>query len=56
MRQASGAYRGALHVIAGVMALSTLLPIMVSPPKKLALAASAAEGATEDKESLRKVA
>jgi OFA family oxalate/formate antiporter-like MFS transporter len=34
MRQASGAYRGALHVIAGVMALSLLLPILISPPKR----------------------
>jgi len=34
MRQVSGAYRGALHVIAGIMALSLLLPIIVSPPKQ----------------------
>jgi OFA family oxalate/formate antiporter-like MFS transporter len=33
MRQASGTYRGALHVIAGVMLLSALLPILVSPPR-----------------------
>jgi OFA family oxalate/formate antiporter-like MFS transporter len=32
MRQASGTYRGALHVIAGVMLLSAVLPILVSPP------------------------
>ena len=34
MRQTTGSYRGALHVIAGVMAVSALLPILVSPPKK----------------------
>jgi len=34
IRQVSGAYRGALHVIAGIMALSLLLPIIVSPPKQ----------------------
>jgi OFA family oxalate/formate antiporter-like MFS transporter len=33
MRQANGVYRGAFHIIAGVMALSMLLPIIVSPPK-----------------------
>jgi OFA family oxalate/formate antiporter-like MFS transporter len=33
MRQANGVYRGAFHVIAGVMALSMLLPLIVSPPK-----------------------
>ncbi|MGA9767946.1 MAG: OFA family MFS transporter [Blastocatellia bacterium] len=31
MREANGVYRGALHVIAGVMALSMLLPVIVSP-------------------------
>jgi OFA family oxalate/formate antiporter-like MFS transporter len=35
MRQASGAYRGALHVIAGVMAVSVALPLLVTPPRKL---------------------
>jgi OFA family oxalate/formate antiporter-like MFS transporter len=34
MRQVSGAYHSALHVIAGVMAVSLLLPIIVSPPKR----------------------
>jgi OFA family oxalate/formate antiporter-like MFS transporter len=34
MRQASGTYRGALHVIAGVMAVSVVLPIIVSPPRR----------------------
>jgi OFA family oxalate/formate antiporter-like MFS transporter len=33
MRQASGTYRGALHLIAGVMLLSAVLPILVSPPR-----------------------
>jgi OFA family oxalate/formate antiporter-like MFS transporter len=35
MRETAGSYRGALHVIAGVMAVSILLPILVSPPKKV---------------------
>ena len=33
MRQASGSYVSGLHVIAGIMAVSVLLPILVSPPK-----------------------
>jgi OFA family oxalate/formate antiporter-like MFS transporter len=33
MRQVSGTYRGALHVIAGVMLVSAILPILVSPPQ-----------------------
>lgn len=33
MRQSSGSYTSGLHVIACVMAVSTLLPILVSPPK-----------------------
>jgi OFA family oxalate/formate antiporter-like MFS transporter len=33
MRQTSGSYRGALHVIAGVMAVSAILPILVSRPQ-----------------------
>jgi OFA family oxalate/formate antiporter-like MFS transporter len=33
MRETAGSYRGALHVIAGVMAVSTLLPILVRPPR-----------------------
>src|SRR4030081_1104395 len=33
MRETAGSYRGALHVIAGVMAVSILLPILISPPK-----------------------
>src|SRR6266403_728130 len=34
MRQATGMYRGALHVIAGVMAVSVVLPMIVSPPRR----------------------
>jgi OFA family oxalate/formate antiporter-like MFS transporter len=33
MRETAGSYRGALHVIAGVMTISTLLPILVHPPR-----------------------
>ena len=33
MRETAGSYRGALHVIAGVMAISVLLPILVRPPR-----------------------
>ena len=34
MQQISGTYRGALHVIAGVMAASVILPLIVSPPRR----------------------
>ena len=33
MRQSTGSYRGALHLIAGVMAVSALVPILVSRPR-----------------------
>jgi len=33
MREVDGSYRGALHIIAGVMAISIILPIVVSRPK-----------------------
>jgi OFA family oxalate/formate antiporter-like MFS transporter len=33
LRQTSGSYASGLHVIAGIMAVSALLPILVSPPK-----------------------
>jgi OFA family oxalate/formate antiporter-like MFS transporter len=33
LRQASGSYVSGLHMIAGIMAVSVLLPILVSPPK-----------------------
>jgi OFA family oxalate/formate antiporter-like MFS transporter len=35
MRQANGSYSGALHVIAGVMAISVVLPLIVSPPRRI---------------------
>jgi OFA family oxalate/formate antiporter-like MFS transporter len=35
MRQANGIYGGPLHVIAGVMAVSVMLPLMVSPPRRI---------------------
>jgi OFA family oxalate/formate antiporter-like MFS transporter len=34
MRETTGNYAGALHVIAGVMAISILLPIIVRPPRR----------------------
>jgi hypothetical protein len=40
MRETAGSYRGALHVIAGVMAVSTLLPILVRPPHALDIGTS----------------
>jgi OFA family oxalate/formate antiporter-like MFS transporter len=33
MRQTSGSYRGALHIIAGVMAISVLLPATIPPAR-----------------------
>ena len=33
MRETAGSYRGALHLIAGIMAISTLLPLLVRPPR-----------------------
>ena len=33
MRESSGSYRSGLHVISGIMAVSVLLPIVVSPPR-----------------------
>jgi OFA family oxalate/formate antiporter-like MFS transporter len=33
MRETTGSYSGALRVIAGVMAVSTLLPLLVRPPR-----------------------
>ncbi len=33
MRETAGSYRGALHLIAGIMAVSTILPILVRPPR-----------------------
>src|SRR5437762_661437 len=34
MRETTGNYAGALHVLAGVMAISILLPIIVRPPRR----------------------
>jgi OFA family oxalate/formate antiporter-like MFS transporter len=45
MRETSGSYRGALHVIAGVMAISTLLPILVRPPRVAKRATTQRNGA-----------
>ena len=36
MRQSSGSYTSGLHVIAGIMAVSMILPILVSRPKSTA--------------------
>ena len=33
LREVDGSYRAALHIIAGVMAVSIVLPIVISPPK-----------------------
>lgn len=33
LRQVSGSYASGLHIIAGIMAVSVLLPLFVSPPK-----------------------
>jgi MFS transporter, OFA family, oxalate/formate antiporter len=33
LRQASGAYNGGLHVIAGIMLVSLVMPLVVRPPK-----------------------
>ena len=35
MRQANGSYGGVLHVIAGIMAISVVLPLIVSPPRRM---------------------
>jgi OFA family oxalate/formate antiporter-like MFS transporter len=40
MRQSSGSYLTGLHVIAGIMAVSMLLPILVSRPKSGGVKAS----------------
>ena len=34
MRETQGSYRGALHVIAGILAISALLPLLVRPPEE----------------------
>jgi OFA family oxalate/formate antiporter-like MFS transporter len=40
MRETSGSYGGALHIVAGVMAVSILLPILVRPPRASAAVTS----------------
>jgi OFA family oxalate/formate antiporter-like MFS transporter len=40
MRQNSGSYAGGLHIIAGIMAVSVVLPILVSPPRPATTAAA----------------
>src|SRR3954469_615992 len=37
MRETAGSYRGALHIIAGVMAVSVLVPILVRPPRAVSV-------------------
>ena len=37
MRQSSGSYSSGLHVVAGIMSVSVVLPILVSPPKSVAV-------------------
>jgi OFA family oxalate/formate antiporter-like MFS transporter len=46
MRETAGSYRGALHIIAGVMTISAVLPILVRPPRTR-------EGGTTEKVSHR---
>jgi MFS transporter, OFA family, oxalate/formate antiporter len=36
LRQADGTYRGALHIISGVMLVSAVLPVLVHPPQSAA--------------------
>jgi len=43
MRQANGSYSEGLHVIAGVMAVSIVLPLIVSPPRRTGQAGRAAQ-------------
>jgi OFA family oxalate/formate antiporter-like MFS transporter len=43
LRQASGSYGEGLHVIAGVMAVSVLLPLIVSPPHRMSPAVRSAQ-------------
>jgi OFA family oxalate/formate antiporter-like MFS transporter len=38
MRQSSGTYASGLHVVADIMAVSIILPILVSPPKSVPVA------------------
>jgi OFA family oxalate/formate antiporter-like MFS transporter len=45
MREAGGSYRDGLHVIAGVMAVSVLLPAVIHPPRARSLATARTAGA-----------
>jgi len=45
MRQANGTYHGALHIISGVMLVSAVLPMLVSPPQGTATPAEPRLGA-----------
>jgi OFA family oxalate/formate antiporter-like MFS transporter len=45
LRQISGSYTSGLHVIAGIMAVSMLLPILVSPPKSDRVRVASSTGA-----------
>ena len=40
MRQISGSYVSGLHVVAGIVAVSVVLPILISPPKSIAAPAA----------------
>ena len=40
LRQTSGSFAGGLHLIAGIMAVSMILPILVSPPKPVTAGAT----------------
>jgi OFA family oxalate/formate antiporter-like MFS transporter len=42
-RQSTGNYAGALHVIAGVMAVSVVLPLLISPPRRMEEVVSATQ-------------
>jgi OFA family oxalate/formate antiporter-like MFS transporter len=44
MRQSSGSFTSGLHVIAGIMAVSMILPILVSPPKPATVSTSSSRG------------
>ena len=43
MRQATGSYGEGLHVIAGVMAVSVVVPVIVSPPRRFEEGVSATQ-------------
>jgi OFA family oxalate/formate antiporter-like MFS transporter len=47
MRQISGSYASGVHVIAGIMAVSTILPILVSPPKSFKMKSTRSSSAVQ---------